>query len=135
MMDNKIANEIKLALVSIAKLQLSDHVVKTVTIAAGGTISTVLNKSGYKYIAIFLPSNWVTSVITFLGCDTENGTFTQVVNSTAAGIITIASVAASKCVVLDGVNVEAMIAVPFIKLVATTTQASTDKVITIILKR
>ena len=107
----------------------------TVTIAAGEYISTVLDKSHYKNIAIFLPANWVTSVITFTGCDTIGGTFTQIVNSISAGVVTIASVAASKCVTLEGVNRDALAAVPYIRLVATTAQASTDKVITIVMTR
>ena len=107
----------------------------TVTITADGKTSTVLDKSYYRYVAILLPSNWVTSEITFTGCLTSDGTFLQIVNADDVGAVTIPSVAASKCIVLNGEIMEAMLAVPFIKVVATTTQASTDKIITFALKR
>jgi hypothetical protein len=120
--------------VTAAALQLASPVTKTVTIATGGTISTVLDKSRHKNIAIFLPANWVTSVITLTGCDTENGTFNPIVFSDVSAV-TIASVAASKVVVLSDLAKDAIAAVPFIKLVSTQTQITTDKVITIVLTR
>lgn len=107
----------------------------SVTILAGGTESSVLVKKHYKNIAIFLPANWVTSTITFQGCDTATGTFIQIVKGSNAAAITIASVAASKCIVLDDMVLKAIEPVPFIKLVAGTAQATTDKVITIVLSR
>jgi len=110
-------------------------VIKSVTIAAGDTVSTVLDKRYYSYITIFLPANWVTSTITFTGCDTIDGTFTQVVKASDVGALTIASVVASKCIVLDGAIIEGILAIPFIKLVAGTAQATTDKVIKIGLRR
>jgi len=108
---------------------------KTVTILAGETISTVLDKIAFKYLCIFLPSNWVTSAITFQGCDTIDGTFNTIIKASDASIITIASIAASKVVILDTDVIEAMVAIPYIKLVSTQTQTSTDKIITITLKR
>ena len=113
-----------------------DKIVRiNVTISAGGKTSTALDKSYFKYMAILLPSNWVTSIITFTGCDTEDGTYLQLVNADDAGAVTIASVAASKAVCLNGEILEAVVAVPFIKLVSTETQTATDKIIPIVLKR
>ena len=119
----------------MAGLLAKDKIVQvSVTISAGGKTSTVLDKRYFKYMAILLPSNWVTSIITLTGCDTEDGTFLEVVHADDAGAVTIASVAASKAVVLSGEIMQAVMAVPFIKLVSTTTQAATDKVIKITLK-
>ena len=109
--------------------------VDTVTIATGEQTSTVIDKRYYGYVTIFLPANWVTSTITFTGCDTIDGTFTQVVKASDVGALTIANVAASKCIVLDGAIIEGILAIPFIKLVAGTTQTATDKIIKIGLRR
>ena len=106
--------------------------VTTVTILATEKISSVLEKAHYKHIAIFLPANWTTSIITFTGCSTADGTFLPVVFANDVGAVTIASVAASQCIVLNGEIRDALAAVPYIRIVATTTQASTDKVITIV---
>ena len=108
---------------------------KSVTIAAGGTVSTVLSKEHHKYMAIFLPSNWVTAIITFQGCATKNGTYIEMVHANDVGAVTVASIAASKCIVLDGEIMEAMLAVSYIKLVSSVAQTATDKVITIALMR
>ena len=121
-------------IITAAALILKDPVIKSVTIAAGGTVSTILNKSHYRDIAIFLPANWVTSVITLKGCDTATGTFNPIVFSDVSAV-TIASVAASKVIVLSDLAKDAIAAIPFIQLVSTTTQTATDKVITIVLKR
>jgi hypothetical protein len=104
------------------------------------SLSTVLTKKHYKEMAIFLPSNWVTAAITFVGCDTPDGTFNQIVNADDVGETTIASVAASKVISLNGEIRDAMAAIPYIKLrsgtlTAPVDQGSTDKVITIVLTR
>jgi len=121
-------------IINAAALILKDPVITSVTITAGGTVSTVLDKSNYKDIAIFLPANWVTSVITLKGCATVGGTFNPIVFSDVSAV-TIASVAASKVIVLSDLAKDAIAAVPFIQLVSTETQVTTDKVITIVLKR
>ena len=107
----------------------------SVTIAAGGTESTVLVKKHYRNMAIFLPANWVTSAITFLGCSTPTGTFIEIVKGSNAAAVTVASVAASKCVVLDDMVLRALEPVPYIKLKSAQTQATTDKIIPIVLSR
>ena len=99
----------------------------TVTIATGDTESTVLCKKHRSNIAIFLPANWVTGTITFKGCLTEDGTFVPVVKGS--------DVAASNCIILDDLILQALEPVPYIRLKATTQQITTAKVITIVMTR
>jgi len=79
-------------------------------------LSEVIDKSHHKNIVLSLPADWTTAIITFAGCMTEDGTFLPIVNADDVGETTIASVAASMCIVLNGEIKEAMAAVPFIKL-------------------
>lgn len=101
--------------------------------------STVMVKEHYKKIALFLPSGWATAGITFLGCDTPSGTFIQIVKATDVAEVAIASVAASKAIGLDGIVMEALEAVPYLKLrsgtAATPIDQGTDKTINYILMR
>lgn len=106
----------------------------TVTILAGETDSTVLCKKHYKNIAIFLPANWVTSAITLKGCDTPDGDFNPIVFSDVSAV-TIASVAKDKVVVLSDLAKDAIAAVPYIQLISTEDQITTNKVITIVMTR
>jgi len=121
-------------IINAAELILSSPVTKTVTIAAGENDSTVLDKSRYRNIAIFLPANWVTSAITLKGCDTVGGTFNPIVFSDVSAVA-IASVAANKVVVLSDLAKDAIASVPFIQLVSTQAQITDDKIITIVLTR
>ena len=89
---------------------------RTVVITAGQSLSTMLDKSKYKNITIFLPANWDDAKITFAGSDTDAGPFNQVVNSITAAETTVDTAAESKVVILDGINRDAMAAIPFIKL-------------------
>ena len=79
-------------------------------------ISTVLDKSQCKKMALTLPSSWVTAKITFLGSLTVDGTFTQVVKATDVAELEIASVSASKTIGLDGIVMETLEVIPYIKL-------------------
>ena len=89
---------------------------RNVIISAGESISTVLDKSHYSYMAIFLPANWTTAGITFLGSEALDGTFNQVVSSTDVSEVNIPTVVASKVIVLDTEFLEALIAIPFLKI-------------------
>lgn len=91
------------------------------------TESTVIDKSNCKKMAISLPSTWQEAGITFLGCRTTNGTFTQIVKATDIAEVAIASVAASKTIGMDGIVMEALEAVPFIKLRSGTLTAPIDQ--------
>ena len=112
---------------------------RSVVISASGSISTVLDKSHYSYMAIFLPSTWTTAAITFLACDTIDGTYNQVVHSTDVSEVNIPTVVASKVIVLDTEFLEALIALPYIKLrsgtLAVSVNQSTEVNIKIILRR
>ena len=112
---------------------------RTIVISAGESISTVLDKSHYSYMAISLPSDWTTAAITFLACDTIDGTFQQVVHSTDASEVNIPSVAASKFIVLDTEFLEAIIAIPYLRIRSGTLNAPVNQVaeanIKIILRR
>lgn len=109
-------------------------VIGSVIIAKDGTDSTVLVKKHYKNLAIFLPANWVTSVITLKGCDTKDGTFVPLVYASDGSAVTISSVAASKCVIIDGVIRNAL-AVPYLMLISAETQTVSKKIITIVMMR
>ena len=79
-------------------------------------LSEVIVKKHYKKIALFLPSDWKTAGITFLGCDTPDGTYIQVVKATDVGELTVASVAASMCIGMDGIVMQGLESIPYIKL-------------------
>ena len=79
-------------------------------------LSEVIVKKHYKKIALFLPSDWKTAGITFLGCNTPDGTFIQVVKATDVAELAVASVAASMCIGMDGIIMQALEAIPYLKL-------------------
>ena len=115
-------------------LRAQDKIVTVkVTIAINGKTSSVLDKSYFRHMAIFLPADWITGKITFTGCDTEDGAFLPIVHANDVGAATIASVAASQCITLNGEILEALLAVPFIKIVAENTQTTTIKTIKVTL--
>ena len=117
----------------------SDLEIKTVTIAAGGSLSTALDKRYFTYMSILLPSTWTTASITFAGCDTTHGSFNQVVSATDVSEVEIPSVAASKVIVLDTEFMEAVLAIPWIKLRSGTANSpvtqTTEQKIKIALRR
>lgn len=123
-----------------AQLELSRRpLTKTITISAGASVSTAVDKSHHNHIAIFLPSDWTTAPITFLGSETFDGTYKQLVSATDVSEITVPAVAASKVIVLDTEFLEALIAIPFLKLRSGTLSAPVNQVteasINIILRR
>jgi len=79
-------------------------------------LSEVITKKHYKKIALFLPDDWTTAAISFLGCITADGTFVEVMTSTAVAELAIAGVVASRCIVMDGIAMEGLEAVPFLIL-------------------
>lgn len=126
--------------ITAAELALRSRPMKeTVTIAAGESISTAVDKSHHSHIAIFLPADWTTAAITFLGSETFDGTYVQVLSATDVSEVAIPAVAASKVIVLDTEFLEALIAIPFLKLRSGTQDAPVNQVaeasINIILRR
>ena len=79
-------------------------------------ISEVITKKHYKRLALFLPSTWVTAKITFAGCITEDGTYLEIVKGTDVAELEVASVAASKCIGLDGNLFQTLENIPYLKL-------------------
>lgn len=103
--------------ITAAELELrSRPLAEIITISAGESISTAVDKSHHSHIAIFLPANWTTAAITFLGCETFGGTYKQILSATDISEVTVPAVAASKVIVLDTEFLEALIAIPFLKL-------------------
>lgn len=91
------------------------------------SLSNVIDKAHYKDIALFLPSTWVTAVITFKACDTPDGTFNDVIVADDVGDVTIASVAKSKVITMNGEIRDALTALPYIKLQSGTTASPVDQ--------
>lgn len=114
-------------------------IIRSVTIKAGESLSTILVKRYYKYVAIFLPATWTTAPITFLGCSTKDGTYKQIVSSTDVSEITIPAVVANKVIAFDTEFMESMIVVPFLKIQSGTLLAPVNQAaeveIKIILRR
>jgi len=79
-------------------------------------LSDVIDKTHYKKIALFLPADWTTAAIEFLGCDTPDGTFLPVVKATDVAVVAIASVAASKAIGLDGIVMQGVETMPYLQL-------------------
>ena len=126
--------------ISAAQLEISRRPqTEAVVIAAGASVSTAVDKSHHSHIAIFLPSTWTTAAITFLGSETLTGTYVQVVRATDVSEVAIPAVVASKVIVLDTEFLEALIAIPFLKLRSGTLDAPVNQVaeasINIVLRR
>ena len=90
-------------------------------------LSDIIDKTHHKKIALFLPADWTTAGITFLGCLTPDGTYIQVVKATDVAELPIASVAASKCIVMDGIVMQGLEAVPYLQLRSGTGVAEIDQ--------
>jgi len=91
------------------------------------SLSEIVSKPYHKNMAIFLPSDWTTAIISLTGCDTLDGTFNKIVDSVAAAEVVTASVAASLVVSFSGANRDAIAAVPYIQLRSGTLVAPVDQ--------
>ena len=91
------------------------------------SLSTVLYKGSHKIMAIFLSSDWATAAITFAGCNTYDGTYNQVVKAVDIAEVTVASLAHSKVVGLDGVVKQALEGIPYLKLRSGTLASPVDQ--------
>ncbi len=95
----------------------------TATILAGGTTSEAISCTG-TLCGIQLPSNWVTSTITFL-VSLDGTNYSAVVDTTATAI-GVSSVAASKYIAIPASQTDGWMR---FKIVAGSAQTSTDKVL------
>ena len=115
------------------------HAIAVVVEIIMKSVSTVVVKKHYSRIVLFIPSDWTTAKITFLGCLTKTGTFTPVVKGTDVVELEIAEVAASKTIGLDGILMETLANIPYLKLrsgvEATPVDQGSDKTINYILMR
>ena len=103
--------------VTAAELALASRPMTEIAIiAAGESISSAIDKSHHGHLAIFLPAGWTTAPITFLGSTTIDGTYSQIVSATDISEVAIPAVTASKVIVLDTEFLEALIAIPFLKV-------------------
>jgi len=68
---------------------LQDTETKTVTIANGASTSTAFDVSGYKEIAVVMPSAWTTATVGLEASTTLTGTYTTVHDGNDAIAITV----------------------------------------------
>lgn len=71
----------------------SDGEQTSVTIAAGGTTSTILSCGGTAPTGILIPAGFTSATLSFSACKKPNGTFLPITNfdGTAFGIAAVAS--------------------------------------------
>jgi len=79
-------------------------------------LSEVINKKHYKRIVLFIPANWTTAALSYLGCPDPDGTFLQVMGATGVAELTSAGVVASRCIVMDGIHMEGLGVIPYLKI-------------------
>lgn len=91
------------------------------------SLSSVLYKGSHQVMAIFLPAEWTTAGITFVGCNIEDGTYYQVVKATDVAEVVVASVVAGKVIGLDGIVKQALEGIPYLKLRSGTLAAPVDQ--------
>src|SRR4051812_42998184 len=101
----------------------------TATIASGATLSGAVDLSGCTLVGLFIPATFDGTTLTITACDTKGGTYVSVQQDhTSASAYTITT-AASRYVPLDNLDIPA--GLQFIKLVAGSSQTTTDTVITL----
>ena len=101
----------------------------TATIAVSGTTSNALDIKNWTPVGMVLPSSFDGTTITFTASDSEGGTYVPVYDKTGTQIsYTVAASRAIKIVPEDLAGFE------FIKLVAGSSQTTTDTEITLVLK-
>jgi len=88
---------------------------RSVIIAAGASLSSVLDKSHYERISILMPTAWTAADICFTVSDSLTGTFLPL-RYADLGTIVYVKAAASKEIGLNGGIMEAVAAAPFIKI-------------------
>lgn len=110
----------------------SHNLTKTVTIASGATTSDAFDAQGYPSWGIILPSTYDGTALAIHVSDTLDGTYQALYDSDGNAISLV--VAASRSIGLTGVDAQAVAAFRFFKLVAGTSQSTSDTVITIVLK-
>jgi hypothetical protein len=102
----------------------------TTTITVGQTDSAAIDLCGLELVGFFIPSNFTATSVSIQTAPTSGGIY--VTAQDGYGTNYSLTVAASKYVPIHNYNVVA--GLRFIKIIAGTTQASTDAVITLALR-
>lgn len=102
----------------------------TTTISVGQTDSAAIDLSGLELVGFFMPSNLTATSISLQAATSASGTYVAVQDG--SGATYSLTVAASKYIPIDNFNIVA--GLRFIKLIAGTTQASTDAIITLAIR-
>lgn len=104
----------------------------TATIAATGTTSGEVDLGGTMLVGVFLPATFDGTTIKISAASSSGGTFVTVENGAGTPAdVTITASAHSKYVPLAAADRDAIRGLRFIKLVAGSTQNTTDTVITL----
>lgn len=81
---------------------VKEQSVRTVTIANGASQSGAISLGAYRLGGIIMPAAWTTAAITFLVCDTVDGTFVPLHDDVGTEVtIAAAAVAASRAIAID----------------------------------
>lgn len=101
----------------------------TATIASGGTTSGAVDLSGCTLVGLFIPSTFDGTTITITASTTLGGTYVTVQDGDGSSSAFTITTTASRYVPLDNLAIPAGLV--FIKLVAGSSQTTTDTVITL----
>lgn len=112
------------------------RLIKTVTIAASGSVTDEIDLGGYRLAAIHMPAAWTAAAITFTAAPTTGGTFTDVHDN--AGTEVSITTAASRTVILATDVAENLEGLAYIKLrsgtSATPVAQAAERSLTLVLK-
>ena len=99
---------------------------RTITMTAGTSVSTVLDKSHYTRMFIIMPAGWDIADIRFFVSNSLNGVFRKLEWGSGGNEVTIFA-QAGVTIGLNGKSGEALAASPFVKLRSITKGLSTPK--------
>lgn len=115
------------------KLPFNQVSYEELTIASGQTTSAAIDLGEYTLIGIDIPSNFDGTTLTLLHSTTSGGTYNSVqIDHTSASAFTITT-AASRYVPLSNLAIPA--GLRFVKLVAGTSQSTSDTVFKLALRK
>lgn len=100
--------------------------VRSVSIAASGTISTAVDLGNMEFVALYMPAAWTVADLNVHASPTPNGTYRPVYND--AGTIATIKVGTDRVVSLDSLAL-VVAALRYIKLVATVAQVAAAEII------
>lgn len=104
---------------------------RTITIAASGTTSSVIELGDYVVQGLITPAALTSTAITFTACGTKDGTFMAVYDSDGTQVSL--SAAASRAIGLSSAEADAMAPWQFIKVVMGSAEAA-ERTLTLVLK-